>query len=134
MKLSQTTTFEIMRCLLVGGVAVLIDGCFYFCLIDWEIAEASWAKRLSFLLGSFWAFFMNKYFTFRQKGFSFSEPVFFGLVYLTGFILNSLIHDLVLVFSKIELLAFTVATSVSTVSNFLGQKLIVFKSQKSSNE
>lgn len=134
MKLSQATAFEMIRFLLVGGVAVLIDGCFYFCLIDWEITEASWAKRLSFLLGSFWAFFMNKYFTFRQKGFSFAEPVFFGLVYLTGFILNSLIHDLVLVFSKIELFAFTVATSVSTVSNFLGQKLIVFKSKKSSND
>ena len=134
MKLSQATAFEMMRFLLVGGIAVLIDGCFYFCLIDFEITEASWAKRLSFLLGSFWAFFMNKYFTFRQKRFSFAQPVLFGLVYLTGFILNSLIHDLVLVFSKIELFAFIIATSVSTVSNFLGQKLIVFKSQKSSNE
>ncbi len=134
MKLSKAATSEIMRFLVVGGIAVLIDGCFYFCLIDWEIIEASWAKRLSFLLGSFWAFFMNKYFTFRQKGFSFTQPVLFGLVYLTGFILNSLLHDLTLVFSKIELFAFTIATGVSTVSNFLGQKWIVFKSQKSSNE
>ena len=134
MKLSKSATSEIMRFLVVGGIAVLIDGCFYFCLIDWEIIEASWAKRLSFLLGSFWAFFMNKYFTFRQKGFSFTQPVLFGLVYLTGFILNSLLHDLTLVFSKIELFAFTIATGVSTVSNFLGQKWIVFKSQKSSNE
>jgi putative flippase GtrA len=134
MKLSQATAFEIMRFLLVGGLAVLIDGSVYFFLIDLEITDASWAKRLSFLIGSFWAFFMNKYFTFRQKGFSFAEPVLFGLVYLTGFILNSLIHDLVLVISKTELFAFTLATSVSTVSNFLGQKLVVFKSQKSSNE
>ena len=56
MKLSGATAFEMMRFLLVGGIAVLIDGCFYFCLIDFEITEASWAKRLSFLLGSFWAF------------------------------------------------------------------------------
>ena len=134
MKLSKAATFEIMRFLVVGGVAVLIDGCFYFYFTNWEIMEASWAKRLSFLLGSFWAFFMNKYFTFRQKGFSFTQPVLFGLVYLTGFFLNSLLHDLTLVFSKIELFAFTVATGISTVSNFLGQKWIVFKSQKSSNE
>lgn len=134
MKLSKAATLEIMRFLVVGGVAVLIDGCFYFYFTNWEIMEASWAKRLSFLLGSFWAFFMNKYFTFRQKGFSFTQPVLFGLVYLTGFFLNSLLHDLTLVFSKIELFAFTVATGISTVSNFLGQKWIVFKSQKSSNE
>lgn len=134
MKLSKTTAFEIMRFLLVGGVAVLIDGFFYFCLINWQILQTSWAKRLSFLLGSCWAFLMNKHFTFRQKGFSFKQPVFFGLVYLTGFFLNSLLHDLTLVFSRMELFAFTIATSVSTVSNFLGQKLIVFKSKNSSIE
>lgn len=134
MKPSKATTFEIMRFLVVGGVAVIIDGCFYFCFINWEIIEASWAKRLSFLLGSIWAFFMNKYFTFRQKQFSFRQPVLFGLVYFTGFFLNSVFHDLVHVFTKIEWLAFTLATGVSTISNFIGQKWIVFKSQKLSNE
>ena len=134
MKLSKAATFEIMRFLVVGGVAVLIDGCFYFYFTNWEIMEASWAKRFAFYSALFWAFFANKYFTFRQKGFSFTQPVLFGLVYLTGFFLNSLLHDLTLVFSKIELFAFTVATGISTVSNFLGQKWIVFKSQKSSNE
>jgi putative flippase GtrA len=129
MKPSNATIFEIMRFLAVGGVAVIIDGWFYFCFINWEIIEASWAKRLSFLFGSIWAFFMNKYFTFRQKKLSYRQPVLFGLVYLTGFFLNSFFHDLVFVFTKIEWLSFTLATSTSTISNFVGQKWIVFKSR-----
>ena len=128
MKSNNASTFEIMRFLVVGGVAVIIDGCFYFCFINWEIFEASWAKRLSFMFGSIWVFFMNKYFTFRQKKLSYMEPILFGLVYVAGFFLNSFFHDFVFVFTKIDWLSFSLATSVSTISNFLGQKWIVFKS------
>ena len=134
MFLSKENTLEIIRFLIVGGIAVIIDACFYFCFVNWEIVEASWAKRLSFLFGSIWAFFMNKYFTFRQNQISFSQPILFALVYFTGFLLNSLFHDITLGFTKIELLAFIIATGISTVSNFLGQKWIVFKSQISPDE
>ena len=121
---------ELLRFLVVGGIAVLIDGSTYFLFTWFEWMSPSWAKRVSFALGAIWAFVMNKYYTFEQKKFRKREPPLFVLVYAAGWFFNSITHDIVLHFFSIKLFAFLVATGVSTCTNFIGQKWIVFRMGK----
>ena len=125
--ISKKIKKELLRFLVVGGVAVLIDGTTYYLFTTYGIFDPSWAKRVSFALGSIWAFVMDKYYTFEQKTFRKREPILFTVVYVAGWFFNSVTHDLVLQFVDIKKLAFLVATGVSTCTNFIGQKWIVFR-------
>lgn len=121
---------ELVRFLFVGGAAVLIDAVGYYFLLQYELLNPSWAKRVSFALGSVWAFFMNKFYTFDQKRLRLSEPLIFLMVYGFGWFVNSIAHDIVFGLCGVKSLAFLFATGLSTCSNFIGQKWIVFKDRK----
>lgn len=121
---------ELLRFALVGGIAVAIDGAAYLLLNHGAGWDPAWSKRLSFALGALWAFVANKWFTFQHPGLSLHEPLLFALVYAVGWTLNSLAHDLVYRFRPIDWLAFLVATGISTLTNFAGQKWIVFRHQR----
>jgi putative flippase GtrA len=118
---------QLLRYLVVGGLAVAIDAGVYVALTRAGMSSPAAAKRISFVAGSIWGFFANKFFTFDQRGFSFNEPVLFALVYMGGWVLNSVIHDAVLKLTDMKILAFLAATGVSTCTNFAGQKWIVFR-------
>ena len=118
---------ELARFLLVGGLAVAIDGGSYLLLVQAGLLSPSWAKRLSFALGSVWAFFMNKYYTFEQREARLAEPFVFAAVYSAGWVGNSVTHDLVLGWTGLKTAAFLAATAVSTTTNFIGQKRLVFR-------
>jgi len=120
-----------MRFLVVGGIAVALDAASYWALMHFWGLNPIWAKRASFGIGSVWAFFANKYFTFGVRELKASEPVLFAIVYVAGWFLNSVTHDLVLGWFGLKWLAFLVATGVSTCSNFIGQKFLVFRRKNS---
>ena len=128
--ISKKLKTELLRFLLVGGIAVLIDATVYFALVKLAILHPSSSKRVSFACGAIWAFFMNKYYTFSQKQIKVSEPLSFSVVYLVGWLLNSVTHDILYKWTAIKLVAFLFATAVSTCSNFIGQKLIVFRTNR----
>lgn len=118
---------QIMRFLLVGGIAVGIDAFFYVSLnrlLGWD---ASWAKRISFAIGAIWAFWANKYFTFGSQIWTNTEPVLFVLVYAIGWAVNSAVHDVTMRLSGLYWLSFLGATGASTMANFVGQKWLVFR-------
>jgi putative flippase GtrA len=119
---------QLCRYIFVGLMAVFIDGLTYFLFMKYSDLEPVWVKRISFIVGSVWAFLMNKFFTFQSKQKKISEPILFTVVYFLGFLLNSASHDLLYQWGKSSLWAFLVATGLSTVFNFIGQKYIVFKS------
>ena len=123
---------ELLRFLVVGGIAVALDAASYWALMHFAGLNPVWAKRVSFGIGSVWAFFANKYFTFAVRELRASEPFLFAIVYVAGWFLNSVTHDLVLRLAENKTLAFLAATGVSTCSNFIGQKFLVFR-RKDSN-
>ena len=125
--LKEKYVAEIVRYVLVGGVAVLIDAVVYYVMIVYHIAAPSTAKRISFIAGSTWAFLANKYFTFRQPEVKFSEPLLFTILYICTFFINSFVHDILLIRLQSEGLAFLFATGASTCLNYIGQKWIVFR-------
>lgn len=122
--------FELARYFLVGVVSVSVDAVVYYLLTTTALASPGVAKRISFVIGSTWAFLANKFFTFRKKDKVIREPVAFAMVYLFGFIANGYVHDLTLEIWNVGPLSFILATGLSTVTNYLGQKFIVFAKRK----
>lgn len=127
MKTDRRLKSELPRFLVVGGVAVALDAASYWGLVRFGTVDPVWAKRMSFGIGSVWAFFANKYFTFGMRALRMSEPFLFTIVYLAGWLLNSVTHDWVLRWFDLKVWAFLAATAVSTCTNFIGQKFLVFR-------
>ena len=118
---------EISRFLLVGGIAVLIDGISYALMVRGIGMEQGFSKRLSYVLGSIWAFLANKHFTFGSSAPAGKEIIMFFLLYLSTFLANGWVHDITWEVSSLDWFSFLTATATSTTINFLGQKFVVFR-------
>ncbi len=116
---------EMQRFLVAGFSAVGTDLITYYILLNFLHNDI--AKTISFLLGTIVAFIINKYWTFEKHEKNNSEIWKFGLLYLSTLGANVLVNKLVLDYTNILIFAFLIATGVSTVLNFLGQKFWVFK-------
>lgn len=139
------TKKEISRFILAGFCAVGTD-CFTYYLLT-KFLPVDISKSISFLTGTFFAYLINKYYTFEQKQKSVSEVFKFLGLYLFTLCANVGVNKLSFlilptVFSyfpivnsngSIKLFAFLMATGTSTILNFLGQKFFVFKRKVSEN-
>lgn len=125
---------ELLRFLFVGLSTVAIDFLAYisFLLMD---ADPTLAKLSSFLLGTVFAFFANKNWTFNVKKTSLTIAIPFILLYSISMACNTMINDTLLSFfenSRLSLfIAFVVATGFSAALNFLGMKFFIFKKGES---
>jgi putative flippase GtrA len=116
---------EVKRFLVAGFSAVGTDLITYYIILNFLHHDI--AKAVSFLLGTIVAFVVNKYWTFEKHEKSYKEIFQFGVLYATTLGANILINRFVLDTSEMVFLAFLIATGVSTVLNFTGQKWWVFK-------
>ena len=116
---------ELKRFLLAGLSAVATDLATYYILLNFFPNDI--AKAISFLLGTIVAFIINKYWTFEKYEKSYKEMMKFGILYSLTLGANVMTNNIVLAYTSLVFLAFLVATSVSTVLNFIGQKWWVFR-------
>lgn len=116
---------ELKRFLFAGIGAVGTDLGSYYLLLNFLTHDIS--KTLSFLLGTVVAYILNKYWTFEKHAKSYKEMCKFTGLYAMTLGANVMTNKLVLEVSNIVLLAFLVATGVSTTLNFIGQKWWVFR-------
>lgn len=116
---------ELRLFILAGLSAVATDFTLYYFMQNFLDRDV--AKAISFLLGTVVAFFINKYWTFEKHVKSYREVVQFGMLYSVTLGLNVMTNRFILDSTEVILLGFLVATGVSTVCNFLGQKFWVFK-------
>jgi putative flippase GtrA len=119
---------ELLRFLVAGFSAVGTDILIYYILLNFLTPNIS--KGISFIGGTIVAYFINKYWTFEKKGKSYREIIKFATLYSITLGLNILTNELVMNSIKIVLIAFIIATVVSTVVNFIGQKWWVFRKEK----
>ena len=128
LKLSYNLNYlEGIKYLIIGIISVLIDILFYFTLIILFNINNEMSKKISFLSGATWSFVMNKHYTFNSKGNTKKQLILFYILYLITFFLNSLVHDSIWRHFKLDWLALGLATIISVVFNYFGQKFIVFK-------
>lgn len=117
---------EIIFYVIVGIFVVLIDFLAYNFFNNIFSLDNSDSKRLSFLIGALVSFLLNKYMTFKSPDKRLIEPILFSIVYFISFVLNSITHDILLEYLYGSY-PFIIATFVSVIINYIGQKFIVFK-------
>lgn len=120
---------EILRFLVGGGTAVIVDAVFYALLKQY--INLSVAKAISYIFGAIVGFIINKLWTFQSKNFKISEILKYIVLYACSALINTAVNRLVLLWGN-TVFAFLCATGTSTMINFLGQKFVVFK--KNNNE
>ena len=132
-KSNNKNFLEIYRYITVGLFSVLIDFLFYYIFIYFEVLDPNGSKRLSFVMGAVFAFYANRSYVFKITEKKISQYILFSALYLTSFILNSIIHDYMFLITGLTLVSFLSATFISTVTNFIGQKFIIFKKKNEHN-
>lgn len=116
---------EILKFLVGGGSAVIVDALFYAILkayIDFSVAKA-----ISYVLGAFVGFIINKLWTFESKKFKVAEIYKYIILYACSALVNTGVNKFVIWIIPSTVFAFLCATGTSTVMNFLGQKFLVFR-------
>ena len=116
--------------LLVGATTVLVDFATYTVLVRWIGVPADIAKAISFLTGTVFAYFANRFWTFSDAAAPQNSAVRFALLYGSTLGANVLINNLLLhTFGNQPYavqLAFIGATAASAILNFVGMKWFVF--------
>ena len=122
---------ELAIFLIVGVSTVLVDFISYRGLIGFQVMEVDMAKAAGFLVGTLFAFFANRFWTFGHNPHVPGSVWRFSALYASTLGANVLTNALVLkLLSDMAIaiqLAFLLATGVSACLNFLGMKLFVFK-------
>lgn len=116
---------ELKRFLVAGLSAVGTDLASYYLLLNFLSHDV--AKGISFLLGTIVAYIINKYWTFEKHEKSYTEILKFGVLYSVTLGVNVMTNKIVLEMTEIVFLGFLIATGVSMVLNFIGQKWWVFR-------
>jgi putative flippase GtrA len=119
---------ELGRFLIVGSITVAIDLASYRLLLLLGV-DISIAKGLGFAIGTVFAYFANRLWTFTAEG-GYRRFLVFCALYLTTLAINVGANDLVVwLLGRDELAlaaAFLVATGISATLNFMGMKFLVF--------
>jgi putative flippase GtrA len=125
---------SLLRFLLVGATAVVLDGFAYVVLAHLGVAVDT-AKALGFLTGAVFAYFANWRFTFGARRSRWSE-VLFVVVYALALGINVAANAGVRAWlgtsTADATVAFLVATGLSAAWNFVGMSLFVFHREESS--
>ena len=124
---------EVIKFAVVGCSNVLVDLLIYRFLLIW--LDVSLAKGLSFCCGTFYAYQLNRKWTFSAGNPSFQQIGKFLGVYGVVLGINVATNTLVLSILPTSLrlrivLAYLVATALSALLNFLGMKFLVFRKIK----
>jgi putative flippase GtrA len=113
--------------LIVGSLTVLVDFCMYRGLIWFALTGIDMAKAVGFLVGTLFAYFANRFWTFGNKSHKPGSFLRFSALYGTTLGANVLVNSLALKLFTAAIPAFLLATGISATLNFLGMNLFVFK-------
>ena len=138
---------------IIGCSAVAIDFYIYNVILDllsqngdgivtfskrfMSITHADIAKAIGFMCGSFYTYYMNKRFTWKQRDRNNRRLARFFTLYAISFLVNifgnkwALGWSQIVPYVKVKDMAFLIATGMSVAINFTGQKLWVFNSNVS---
>lgn len=128
MKLSEIKIKEILKFLVGGGSAVVVDFVVYSLLK--QPMGLLYSKIISYIAGAIIGFIINKIWTFESKQFHMTEIVRYVMLYAFSALMNTLVNRIVLFIFTHVFFAFLCATGTSTIINFLGQKFFVFQKGK----
>lgn len=124
---------ELSIFLVVGSLTVLIDFLIYRGLVWAGLMSIDMAKATSFIMGTVFAYFANRFWTFARKPHASGSLWRFITLYAATLGANVFVNALGMALLDDAALAiqgaFLFATGISATLNFLGMKLFVFKAR-----
>lgn len=113
----------------VGGLSTGLNLGIAYTLVLGLSIKASWANAAGYFSGVLLGYFLNKAFTFKAQDKKHSEVIgSYLLVYLSSFAIGYIILETLALESGIEkIIAITLVTTLTMVTNFLGIKYLTFK-------
>jgi putative flippase GtrA len=118
--------------IVVGSLTVVVDFLFYRALVWSSLLDIDLAKGASFIIGTVFAYFSNRFWTFGHQSQAPGSAWRFCALYTTTLLVNVMVNSIALTqplqFNISILAAFLLATGVSATLNFIGMKFFVFKS------
>lgn len=127
---------ELTLFLIIGSLTVLIDFLAYRGLVLVGLMGIDIAKAIGFFIGTVFAYFSNRFWTFGHKPHAAGSAWRFTLLYAATLGANVSVNALALTqlgdAATAIHVAFLLATGVSASLNFLGMKLFVFKAKPAS--
>lgn len=122
---------ELTLFLIVGSVSILLDFLIYSSIAHSTAIHVGVAKGTSFLVGTVFTYFANRFLTFGHTKHQEGSTWRYGILYLLTLNVNVTVNAVALrLFSDPQLstpLAFLSATGISSALNFLGMKWFVFR-------
>jgi putative flippase GtrA len=122
---------ELAIFLIVGVSTVLVDFITYRGLIGFQVMEVDMAKAAGFLVGTLFAYFANRFWTFGHNPHVPGSVWRFSALYASTLGANVLINSIALkLLADMTIaiqLSFVIAAGISACLNFVGMKLFVFK-------
>lgn len=116
---------ELSRYIITGCLAVSMDIIVYSLLQG--LLGYDLAKMLSFIAGTCVGFTLNKFWTFQQMHSAVKQLTKFSILYISSLSANVLINKLsLIILPEFIFTAFLIATTSSTILNYLGNKFWVF--------
>ena len=116
---------ELSRYIITGCLAVSMDITVYS--LFHELLGYDLAKILSFIAGTSVSFTLNKFWTFQQRHSAIKQLTKLSILYISSLSANVLINKLSLIILPDYIyLVFLIATTSSTILNYLGNKFWVF--------
>ncbi|WP_310630224.1 GtrA family protein [Paraburkholderia sp.] len=122
---------ELAIFLVVGSLTVLVDFLSYRGMVRFGLIDVDIAKGISFILGTAFAYFANRLWTFGRTNHASGTAWRFIALYACTLAANVAVNAAILhVASTFAVqLAFLVATGISASLNFIGMKWFVFRAR-----
>ncbi|MBD1553270.1 GtrA family protein [Pseudomonas typographi] len=115
---------------LIGALTVGVDFLVYFTLANFMSVQVAISKLIGFVAGSLFAYFANRYWTFKVDASIGNSAWRFAIVYIITLYINVAVNSRLLMLLEDHRwsvqLAFLGATALSATLNFLGMKFYVF--------
>jgi putative flippase GtrA len=125
---------KLMVFLIVGGMTVVVDYVVYRGLVLSGFWETGASKALGFLVGSAFAYVVNRFWTFGDRSHRAGSWGRFVALYSLTLLINVYVNDGMLNlthnFHYSVQMAFLLATGVSAALNFLGMNYFVFGAER----
>jgi putative flippase GtrA len=116
--------------IVIGILTVCVDYISYRGIIFFGLLEVNESKAAGFLIGSVFAYFTNKIFTFghvdHASGDFWRFIVLYSLTLGVNVVVNAMVLDIIEHAEFVIQLAFIIATGSSAILNFFGMKIFVF--------
>ena len=134
-RVARETRDQLVRFLVIGVLTVVVDFTTYRLLLASGV-PVPWAKAIGFVMGTVFAYFANRRWTFEgaqpRGGSVFRFALLYACTLAINVAVNAWILRLALGFEMPSVAvpaAFVVATGLSAVLNFVGMKFFVFEAR-----